>query len=72
VGVPVLVFGESLVDAVVEVLVVGEDDVPPNIVELSMSVCGGPMAGVSTHKALWGHISRGQTTRCLVRVYDEP
>jgi hypothetical protein len=36
VGVPVGLFGESLVDAVVEVLVVGEDNVATDIVELSM------------------------------------
>jgi hypothetical protein len=34
VGIPVIILGESLVDAVVEVLVVGEDDVAANIVEL--------------------------------------
>jgi hypothetical protein len=34
VRVPVIGFGESLVDAVVEVLVVGENDVATNIVEL--------------------------------------
>lgn len=34
VGVPVVILGESLVDAVVEVLVVGEDDVTTNIEEL--------------------------------------
>lgn len=37
VGVPVVVLGESLVDAVVEVLVVGEDDVTTNIEELRLS-----------------------------------
>jgi hypothetical protein len=34
VGVPVIVTGESLVDAVVEVLVVGEDNVAADIVKL--------------------------------------
>jgi hypothetical protein len=34
VGEPVVVVGQSLVDAVVEVLVVGEDDVATNVVEL--------------------------------------
>jgi hypothetical protein len=38
VGVPVGLFGESLVDAVVEVLVVREDNVATDIVELSMAV----------------------------------
>lgn len=34
-GVPVIFFGQSLVDAVVEVLVVGENDVAADIVELA-------------------------------------
>jgi hypothetical protein len=34
VGVPVVLLGESLVDAVIEVLVVGEDDVTTDIVQL--------------------------------------
>lgn len=38
VGVPVILLGESLINAVVEVLVVGEDDVTANIVELHMEV----------------------------------
>lgn len=33
-GVPVLVLGERLVDAVIEVLVVGEDNVATDIVQL--------------------------------------
>lgn len=33
-GIPVIILWQSLVDAVVEVLVVGEDDVATNIVEL--------------------------------------
>lgn len=37
-GVPVGLFGESLVDAVVEVLVVREDNVAADIVKLSMAV----------------------------------
>lgn len=42
VGEPVIVLGKSLVDAVVEVLVVGEDDVATDIVELvklGLAVC---------------------------------
>jgi len=34
VGEPVVIVGEGLVDAVVEVLVVGEDDMATNVVEL--------------------------------------
>ena len=37
-GEPVLIVGESLVDAVVEVLVVGEDDMAADVVELGWSV----------------------------------
>lgn len=33
-GVPVILLGESLVDNIVEVLVMGEDDVATDIVEL--------------------------------------
>lgn len=33
-GVPVLIFGQGLIDTVVEVLVVGEDNVAANIVQL--------------------------------------
>jgi hypothetical protein len=35
VGVPVVLFGQGLVDAVIKVLVVGEDDVTADIVELN-------------------------------------
>jgi hypothetical protein len=34
VGVPILLLGEGLVDAVIEVLVVGEDNVTADIVKL--------------------------------------
>jgi hypothetical protein len=37
VGVPVILLGESLVEAVVEVLVVGEDNVATDVVKLSRS-----------------------------------
>lgn len=43
-GEPVIVLGKGLVDAVVEVLVVGEDDVATDIVELvklRLAVCWG-------------------------------
>jgi hypothetical protein len=38
VGVPIGLVGESLVDAVVKVLVMGEDNMAADIVELSMAV----------------------------------
>lgn len=34
-AVPIVILGEGLVDAVVEVLVVGEDDVTADVVELA-------------------------------------
>jgi len=45
VGEPVVVVGESLVDAVVKVLVVGEDDMATDIVEL-----GGGLAWVNSRQ----------------------
>ena len=45
VGEPVILLGQSLVDAVVEVLVVGEDDMATNVVELQNNgVSGGGAA----------------------------
>jgi hypothetical protein len=45
VGVPVLVAGQSLVDAVVKVLVVGEDDMAADVVELAASAGRGQLGG---------------------------
>ena len=45
VAVPVVILGESLVDAVVEVFVVGEDDVTADVVELVISICLKSRAG---------------------------
>lgn len=53
-GVPVAFVGKSLVDAVVKVLVVGEDDVAANIVEL---------AGVSTDVLWWNWRLGGRHTK---------
>lgn len=39
VGVPVIVLGQSLVEAVIKVLVVGEDDVTAHIVQLFQIFC---------------------------------
>lgn len=39
-GEPVLILGEGLVDAVVEVLVVGEDNVATDIVQLLIALVG--------------------------------
>jgi len=54
--VPVIFLGEGLVDAVIKVLVVRKDDMATDIVE----------------KALWSHVSRGQTTGLFVGINDHP
>lgn len=74
-GVPVRLLGESLIDAVVEVLVVGEDNVAADIVKLRGGVLG---AGVAmredreTYEAFRCDISAGKTTGSLVAVDDHP
>lgn len=50
VGVPVVLCGECLVDAVVEVLVVGEDDVSADVEELEVSVS----------RCIWGSVRRAE------------
>lgn len=45
-GVPILLLGQSLVDAIIEVLVVGEDDMATDVVELAGGrVSAGSAAG---------------------------
>jgi hypothetical protein len=76
VGVPIGLVGESLVDAVVEVLVVGEDNVAADIVELSMAVSaaqlGMRLVCCGTHEALRSNIGRGKTTGNLVGIDNQP
>lgn len=73
---PVIVVGEGLVDAVIEVFVVGEDNVTTDIVELWA-------AGLatffrfrclqgSTYETFGSHIGGSQTTGSLVAVNDQP
>lgn len=74
---PVIVVGESLVDAVIEVLVVGEDNVTTDIVELWFRISNVlPFFGVSrirsTYETFGGHIGGSQTTGGLVAVNDQP
>jgi len=71
--VPVGLVGEGFVDAVVEVFVVGEDDVAADVVELrSISVLRDDSIDLETYEALWCDVSRGESTRCLVGVDDHP
>ena len=78
VGVPVLLLGQGLVNAVVEVLVVGEDNVATNIVQLQnrpsldlvLSSCWGK--GQSTYETFGSDICGGETTSLLAGVNDQP
>lgn len=76
VGVPVIILRKSFVDAVVEVLVVGEDNVSANIVQLGRVRLAGslPRQRVvdETYKALGSNISTGKTTSLIRRVDNEP
>ena len=75
VAVPVIILGEGLVDAVVEVLVVGEDDVTTDIVKLTGVSERSDEEGVGkneTYETFGGHIGGSQTTRNLVVVDDQP
>ena len=55
-GIPVVLVGQGFVNAVVEVLVVGKDNVATDIVE----------------EAFWSDIGRGKTTRRLVGINNHP
>lgn len=74
--VPVIFLGKGLIKAVVKVLVVGEDDVPADIVELCMGLAsaGGlpDVARQGTYEALWGDIGGGKTTGLLIGVDNQP
>lgn len=73
--VPVILFGESFVDAVVEVLVVREDNMAADVVELLVQLDLVRLVAIRTegaYKAFWGDVGRGQTTGRLVRVHDQP
>lgn len=86
VGEPVVLLGESLIDAVIEVLVVGEDNVATDIVQLFQGgkevVRSGVSAGSNrqpkknnkeaTYETFRGNVGRGQTTRSLIGVDNQP
>lgn len=80
---PVVVLGESLVQAVVEVLVVGENDVTANIVQLEKksSNCQhndsnarfyGDGERERTYESFRSDISSGKTTSLVGRVDNQP
>jgi ABC-type hemin transport system substrate-binding protein len=75
--VPVIFLGQGLVNAVVEVLVVGEDDVAANIVELvgsrsAQAATIEQQRRLSTYETLGSNVSAGKTTGLIGRVDDEP
>lgn len=71
--VPILRLWQSLVNAVIEIFVVGEDNVAADIVELgSILAIISTIRSHHTYKAFWGDICGGKTTRCLVGVNDHP
>jgi hypothetical protein len=76
VGVPVIILRESLVDAVVEVLVVGEDNVATDIVELEeLQVSNrvfGQDSAAATYETLGSGVSTGETTSLVRRVDNQP
>ena len=71
-GEPVVVVGQSLVDAVVEVFVVGEDNMAADVVELRLSDTGDSPLAEITHEALRGGVSGRQTAGRLIGVNNEP
>ena len=72
-GEPVFFFGESFIDAIVEILVVRKDDMASNVVELGFGLVALKVVRVSgTHKAFRGGVGRGKPTWCLVGVYYHP
>ncbi|KAI6762824.1 hypothetical protein HG530_008804 [Fusarium avenaceum] len=75
VSVPVIILGESLVDAVVEVLVVRKDNVATDIVQLEES--SGQLLfcrrmAATTYETLGGDVSAGKTTSLVRRVDNQP
>ena len=73
-GIPVILIRQCLIDAVVEVFVVGKDDMATDIVELQTTqlVAAVAIEKWQTHKALGGHISGSKSTWSLVGVDDHP
>jgi hypothetical protein len=69
VGIPVGFVWQCLVDAVVEVLVVGENDMATDIVKLDIvSFWKSLKKHRVTYEAFWGDIGGGKSTRGLVGV----
>lgn len=80
-GEPVILVGQSLVDNIVEVLVVGEDDVTADIVQLSGALSATSLARAAaaviakyhyTYEAFVGNIGTSETTGLISGVDNQP
>jgi len=73
-GVPIRLIWKCLIDAVVKVLVVGEDNVTTDIVELPEKSVNavGKVDQDSTYETFGGNVGRSKTTWNLIGVDDEP
>jgi len=73
-SVPILFFGQGFVNAVVEIFVVGENNMAANIVKLFALALACIFSNKSkkTYEAFWSHIRRSKATRCSIGVNDHP
>lgn len=69
--VPILLSWQGLVNAIVEVFVVGKDDMATNIVELKRSDISGDV-GQATYESFLCDICGGKTTRYIIIVDNHP
>lgn len=72
--VPVFWLRQSLVDTIIEVLIMGKDDVPANIVELSytQSIRGLCKCKLEMYKSLSSNVRGSKTSGDHVGVNEEP
>lgn len=72
-GVPIIFVGKGLVDTVVEVFVVGEDNVAADVVELTgVNNNVGAVGGWATYETFRRHVGGGQSTRRLIGIHNQP
>lgn len=75
-SVPVGFVWEGLVQTVVEVFVVGEDNVAADVVELRIALMA-VIVGLyrltgATYEPFRGHVGRGKTSWFLIGIHDHP
>jgi hypothetical protein len=71
--IPIIRLGKSFVDAIIEVLVMRENDMSANIIELPYSISNRILKGdQETHKSLGCDIGRSKPSRGFIRVNEEP